>query len=71
MTSRRFESIGGILNRTATDPTPTSEEDDTAPTAAADTTPAAVTKAAPRPPEPPRHRPGANTTAQPESVGQL
>jgi hypothetical protein len=44
MTSRRFESIGGILNRTATDPTPTDEPDDTTPTAALDTAPAAVTK---------------------------
>src|SRR4051794_5400596 len=47
MTSRRFESIGGILNRTATDPTPTDEPDDAAPTAAADTAPAAVTKLRP------------------------
>src|SRR4051795_4013828 len=54
MTSRRFESIGGILNRTATDPTPTDEPDDTAATAAADPAPAAVTKLRPAGPNPRR-----------------
>jgi hypothetical protein len=47
MTSRRFESIGGILNRTATDLIPTSEADEAALTASVDTAPAAVTNLRP------------------------